>query len=419
MDWNQVVHRNKDRWRAYRSPTSDSVQDRAAQGLKESGNQLRKRLYLLFNFIRYYLIREAYQVDSLFDEEIHSRPKIPQRMYAFVTNICNARCTFCQYPKHTGKKMVLKQDTFEKALDEYRSLGIEELHLTPNNGDPLVDPKIVEKMKKAREAGIKNVYFQTNGILLSRGNITDELVKYMSRIGISLPGLDSENYLTVYGVDKAKEVEEGIIKLAESKISANSDIRIELDLRIDRPVEEVMQDPGMQRVKPYLMDGTVEITDAKNEMFNWSGVLEDTELTGIMTLAKFKNPKRMLPCHRTLEDVNAAMLPNGGIRVCMCGRGETNEGPLVIGDINTQKLSDIIFGEKHRALLRNWMLGDVPDDCRNCAIYEPTRYSWSRLAKLAFRLPFTIDWWRTLGRRDTSRVPAGEPASEPNSQQHI
>ena len=359
-------------------------------------SNMKDRLRPLAHSFRYAVVREGFKVNHLFEKEIQSTRSVPSIMFAFVTNICTARCTFCQYPKHVGKKVVLELQMFKRAIDQFTAKGVKRLSLTPNNGEPLVDKGIFDKIEYARDKGIEHVSFLTNGHLLRRDDIAERLAVDVDQVSISMPGLDRENYRTVFGVDKAEELEEGLIKFAECKKRTKSNIEINLELRIDRPLDVVLKDEGMQRLMPYLNEGTLKITDARSDMFNWSGVVGQDDLTGIMKMRDINNPEKMLPCTRTMSTLNSAILPDGGLRVCYCGRGTSNEGPLVIGNIADTEMEEIILGEKHRRLLRDWMDDKVPDECRQCAVYEPTHYSWGHIFGIAVQLIVSPSWWRRI-----------------------
>src|SRR5579864_8387439 len=79
-----------------------------------------------------------------------------------VTNICNAKCTFCAYPKVVANKTlqtgVMSFEVFKKAVDEWAAVGGQSLDLTPVVGDPLVDPGLLDKVEYAvNRARIKTV----------------------------------------------------------------------------------------------------------------------------------------------------------------------------------------------------------------------------------------------------------------------
>src|SRR5208282_5985542 len=65
-------------------------------------------------------------------------------MVVGVTNICNARCVFCAYPRAVDSKElkggVMPLALFKKIVDEWKSLGGDAIDLTHTVGDPLIDP---------------------------------------------------------------------------------------------------------------------------------------------------------------------------------------------------------------------------------------------------------------------------------------
>lgn len=101
------------------------------------------------------------------------------------TNSCNEKCYFCSTTTSTRPKSIMPMDTFKAIVDSDAS-GIYDLCFT---GEPLVDPLIVERVRytRTRRPG-SEIYFHTNGILLSR-TTTDNLRQAgLSRIVVSVYG---------------------------------------------------------------------------------------------------------------------------------------------------------------------------------------------------------------------------------------
>jgi MoaA/NifB/PqqE/SkfB family radical SAM enzyme len=67
------------------------------------------------------------------------------------TTLCNARCTFCAYPKVSRPKGVMTMDLFEKICCDFEALGGGLLCLSPMMSDPLVDPLIMARIRVANE----------------------------------------------------------------------------------------------------------------------------------------------------------------------------------------------------------------------------------------------------------------------------
>ncbi|EME70543.1 radical SAM superfamily enzyme [Paramagnetospirillum caucaseum] len=326
----------------------------------------------------------------------------PHTLHLHPTNICNARCVFCSYRHSTEEKIVAETREFCRAIDDWMSkvTGDTRLEVGTNNGDALVDPDLITKLRYAKDKGVTTIFFPTNGILLKRGNLCEELVQVVDNIAISIPGFDREDYKLVYGVDKADEVLEGVIKLAEAKRAANSPIKIELYPRIDRPWEEVLQDEGMKRLEPYIADGTLIIPPEQirnEEMFTWGGVITDDDMPGTMKLRHREFDPKRRPCRNPLKDVS--ILPDGQVRVCSCQYMNTNYDELVIGDTREASLDDILFAPRHRQVLKDMASGNWAPVCANCSIFEPVRlslresFAWTlELIRLRLARRFGLRW---------------------------
>ncbi len=128
-----------------------------------------------------------------------------------VTNICNAKCVFCAYPKAVESNNlqagVMPLDIFKKAVDEWVALGGQSIDLTHTVGDPLVDPGLIDKIDYAKnQAGITKVTLTTNGILLNRNETYRRLIDLkVSEIYISTQGASKEVYAEVYGVNQYRQ----------------------------------------------------------------------------------------------------------------------------------------------------------------------------------------------------------------------
>jgi hypothetical protein len=319
-----------------------------------------------FGAVKLMLIRRGLADDGIYAR--HIRVGL-ERMFVANTTICNARCVFCPQQFHIDKKQAMAFDVFAKAVEDFVAGGGKLVTLNSNNGDPLADPGLFDKIRHARKVGLAIVNFSTNGILLGRGDTPWLVAELVDEIDISLPGFDREDYKRVYGVDRADAVLDGILKLVEAKKAMGSPLRIILALRIDRPLVDVMVDPGMVRLKPHLEDGTVVIDPDQiySEMETWSDQITAESLPGIMTL-RTDVPVRSRPCKRMVNDV--FLLADGQVRVCACRIKVTNYDELVIGDTRTQPLDAIVHGPAHRALLQRTAAGDWPEVCRDCTLYQ-------------------------------------------------
>ena len=92
--------------------------------------------------------------------------RIPSALYIETTNLCNARCVFCYYPKVHGTMPVkyMDMDLFRKIVDEFVEMGGDTISLTPTIADPLVDKMIDERLRYIDSTPIKKLRFYSNFI---------------------------------------------------------------------------------------------------------------------------------------------------------------------------------------------------------------------------------------------------------------
>lgn len=306
------------------------------------------------------------------------RSALLKSVFVEVTNICNAQCVFCAYPKNKDAKVVMTVDHFKKIVDDTVRMGIRRLQLTPNAGEVLADPAFIAKLEYARKAGVEHIEFFTNGILLARPGIADALVRLANLVRISTPGFDPDSYRRVYGVDKCKEALDGTVALAEAKRKASSPIGLHLQFRIDRPFEDVLKDEGMRRLDPYIADGTLIAIDHFSEMDSWSGMITQEELPGTMRLKAYSPPIPGEACRYLYS--SPGVMPDGQVRACACWYLETNADDLIIGDAKTEAVGDIIFGKRHADLMQGFMDGNLPKACQACTYYAPMRLNSGQAA---------------------------------------
>lgn len=297
----------------------------------------------------------------------------PSNILIFPSNLCNALCSFCAYPTNIDPKMSMSDDIARKVIDDLIDLGGgEQICFTPNLGDPLVDPTLGTKLAYAKSRGVKHTYFYTNGILLDRDGLIESIAPHLDEILISLPGLDRENYKSVFKVDKAQKVGRGLLKLAEHRRRTGNPKRVVLEFRVDRPMSVVWRDEGLIALKTYIDDGTITIGSVVEEFDNWGGTIKESDLTGTMKMKEFK-AKRDTPCAMLFK--NPGVLPDGSVRACSCWYVSTNYDGLTLENVKDKPLGEILFGEQHRQIVVDWLSKSLPPPCGDCSYYTPLQLS--------------------------------------------
>jgi radical SAM protein with 4Fe4S-binding SPASM domain len=289
----------------------------------------------------------------------------PKRKYALqalrfaITNICNAKCVFCSYPRLALKSQMMSMEVFEKSL-QLLDKKILTVDLSPAVGEPTVDKTWKEKVNLAHKIGYK-VAFSTNGWSLI--NDWEWLLQNYTKfdyIQISIPSFDERNYKIQYGVDFGKRVIDGLYKLV-----VNNNNRIQLNIKVrnrDNPKIEKSSKEYKKFEKFFCEKITCEFTSLWE---NWSDNVS-YDLWSPWMLNKIKVSK---PINRPCKALNGALVnPDGTIRLCACRVVKSDHDDLIIGDVNNtwEEL------EKEAIKIRNrYYKMDFPEACRGCSFYNP------------------------------------------------
>ena len=109
------------------------------------------------------------------------------------TNVCNLRCPFCATTYNRYRLGFMSGRTWRSILDEAERNELYSLKFT-YRGEPLLHPDIARMVKGAKEAGILDVYFNTNAVRLTEPVIRDLIDAGLDRISISFEGFEKELY---------------------------------------------------------------------------------------------------------------------------------------------------------------------------------------------------------------------------------
>ncbi len=294
-----------------------------------------------------------------------------------VTNICNAKCSFCAYPKVVANKTlqtgVMTFEIFKKAVDEWAAIGGQWLDLTPVVGDPLVDPGLLKKVDYAvNQARIKSVALTTNAILLNRNDIYKKLIDLgINNIFISTQGASQEAYEKVYGVKHYPEVISGIRNLLEYNFKKGESASIVIRFRnSEKPSQIVRSKDFIEQIKPFL-SAKVRINFTV-DFDNWGGTIIEEDMSGFMKLRKLP-PALALPCQSLFSFV---VRHDGHVRLCGCRLVRNDMDDLVVGDIHDKSLQEISKSSETWDIIKGFYFGKRPETCRACTFYRPVNRLW-------------------------------------------
>ena len=317
--------------------------------------------------------------DAITPEELFKLRQVAAGGYLIVgvTNVCNARCVFCAYPRAVDSKElkggVMPLVLFKRIVDDWKSLGGDAIDLTHTVGDPLVDPGLVEKINYAvGRAGIKTVSFTTNGILLNRNNNYRRLIDAgVAAIYISTSGTDKESYEKTYGVDHYEDMISGVHNLLQYNREKGEPTYIAIRFRNGQKPSEIIRTKDFkEKIKPFFSrqvrcNFTVEFD-------NWGGLIQQHELVGQMRLRKITNGINV-PCRALFGFM---IRYDGSVRLCGCRFKRSDMDDMIVGNINQQSLLEISKSPKTWNIIEGFYKGIRPETCLGCSLYHPINRGW-------------------------------------------
>jgi MoaA/NifB/PqqE/SkfB family radical SAM enzyme len=276
-------------------------------------------------------------------------PILPEIVQIESTNICNAKCVFCPRDEMHRKQGIMSGELFRKIVDECAELGITHVRMH-NYGEAFIDRNLVEKVRYAKDKGIKEVGVISNGSL-----ITDEVAR-----GIIDAGLDAINI----SVDAAgKEVFESTrIGLKYDKVIANIERLIRL-----------RAESGRRRPK-LILSFVRQNNSADEQAFieHWRKVADKVHVTDLHNWAGTLNRDSDVnyPCYRPW--LTFTVLWDGRVSLCCADF----DGRTVLGDLTTSSIKDIWNDEPYRNVRRQHLESGGPDICRSCDLPRKDSPLW-------------------------------------------
>lgn len=276
-------------------------------------------------------------------------PRMPEIVQIESTNICNAKCVFCPRDEMQRRQGIMTVELFRKIVDECADLGITHIRMH-NYGEAFMDRKLVEKVRYAKQRGIREVGMISNGSL-----ITEPVAR-----GMIEAGLDAINI----SVDASgKEVFEATrIGLKYDKVIAN----IERLLRL-------RTESGKRR--PKLILSFVRQNNSADEsafIEHWRSIADKIHVTDLHNWAGTLNTKSDVnyPCYRPW--LTFTVLWDGRVSLCCADF----DGKTILGNLNTQTIAEVWNAEPYRNVRREHLESGGPDVCRACDLPRKDSPLW-------------------------------------------
>jgi len=154
----------------------------------------------LFNRIFHFLgvLFKFRAVQWVFENSVSRAKGFPFRINIETTNYCNARCSICPYGDMTRGKGFMDMGLYKKIIDECalhrRDIHVVSLYM---HGEPLLDKYLAERVRYAKDKGIRQVHLSTNGSLLGTSPGISLLETGLDVLTISFDGMSAESYESI------------------------------------------------------------------------------------------------------------------------------------------------------------------------------------------------------------------------------
>jgi len=263
------------------------------------------------------------------------------------TSACNLRCIMCarnfMQEELENKIGYMKWGLFKKIIDEASEHGLPSIKLN-YRGEPLLHPDLEKMVRYAKDAGVIEVQFNTNGLLLTEERARSLIGAGLDRIIFSFDGATKETYEKIRTGSNYETVVNNVKNL----------VRLRDGMGLNRPCVRV------QTVRMPETEGEIDqYVKMWKPVANRVGIIRKRDRDKAV-----KAGMEAFPCPQIWQ------------RMMICWDGETRMccgdwgGMYVIGDANKESVYDMWHGKKLGYVRRCHLKGESEKIlvCARCEI---------------------------------------------------
>jgi len=274
-------------------------------------------------------------------------------------NVCNSDCVMCAYDFKKRPRQVMDDRLFEKIAAEIsRHSHLVEKVALYWGGEPLLDPKLAERVKRMKAAGVKRVNIATNASLLFAGQAAELIKAGLDEIYISFDSLDKATYEAIRQGLKFERVYQNILDLIKTRDELGADLAIRLQM--------IAQEKNLAEVE-HFREHWLNLLAPRDQIVvqkahNWANTIEVINLD--------QEDVNAYPC---LSPFGTCVVDVQG-RVCLCCADI--ESKYVLGDLTCQSLAEVWCGqpyERVRQLHLNGRRRAIPL-CDGCTVWRDEKH---------------------------------------------
>lgn len=288
------------------------------------------------------------------------------------TNVCPLRCVFCPNSKTRRERHVMSQALFESLCAQYRDMGGGALGLSSMQADIFSDPLLSERLEVLRSYGdVFRPYTTTNLFGAARKSDAEliDLLCCLDYMEVSIGGLSSTEYKSMYGIDGFDTVLEQLKRLAALRQESGATTELALMIRTTDPLA-ISRSPVLEELRPHY-----RINEIRSDFFSWGGLITTADLPFGATVASPNQSRQRLDCVMPWSTLSVAA--DGIVVGCGCVDWERRH---VIGDAARQSLNEIWTSVAAGEFRTCFSRGKVPGLCSDCSLYSERDVAFSQVA---------------------------------------
>jgi sulfatase maturation enzyme AslB (radical SAM superfamily) len=154
-----------------------------------------------------------------------ARGSFPAVVRIETTSACNAQCVICPHPDMQRRPQPMEESLYQRLINECSESGCREVHLH-NFGEPLLDRRLEQRVRDAKQKGIRKVKIFSNGSLISAARARGLVEAGLDEIKISFDGATREEFERIRAPLKFDQVVGNVRELVAIRNELKSTMKI-------------------------------------------------------------------------------------------------------------------------------------------------------------------------------------------------
>lgn len=205
------------------------------------------------------------------DETYEDLIRFPRYIEIETVHACNAKCDMCTINDWQREKGPMKDSLFNKIAEEViqNAKEIKRVGLF-RDGEPLLDPKLPDRIAQLKQGGVSDISISTNVSLLNESKAVDILEAGIDIVILSVDSIDQKTYEDIRKGLPFQVVMENAIRFIELRDQINPKTRIWM-----RMIIQEKNTGGWPKYKSF-WEKRMKSQDRvySRTIFNWGGQLK-------------------------------------------------------------------------------------------------------------------------------------------------